>query len=170
MRGKRYDNEVKEKALTLIITDANISDISKELSIPRQTLVDWKAQALISEDNDQLKELRKQKKEDFVNKAWVILEKALRLADRRISTALNQEEQLAALIDELQLDKEINELTKQSIVTKLRTLQIQSVRDLSTLISTMYDKQALASGDETERLGVNLTFEAMQRELKQLSD
>lgn len=169
MRGRKYDDEIKEQALALLITDANITDVSRDLSIPRQTLVDWKAAAIASGDNEQLKELRKRKKEDFVKNAWLILDKALKLADRRISTALNQEDQITVLIEGVQLDGEINEATKQSLITKLRALQIQSVRDLSTLIGTMFDKQALASGDETERFEVNLTFEAMQRELKQLS-
>ena len=170
MRGKRYDDEVKEKALALLVTDVNISDISRELNIPQPTLRDWKAQAITCEDNDQFNELRKQKKAEFVVKAWAVLEKALSLADRRVTTALDLEEQIAALIEELQIDGEINEPTKQSLIAKLRALQIQSVRDLSTLVSTMYDKTALASGDETGRLEVNLTFEAMQRELKKLSD
>lgn len=154
-RGQKYDNETKEKALAMLATDNNVAEIAKQIGIPERTLRDWKKE---KEDDEEFAELRRKKKTEFVNKSWEVIEKALLLGKKRVERALNHEEELDNLIDEISADSEIHPLTKQALVSKIKTLQIQTVRDISTFIGTLYDKQALASGEannKTELAGPN---------------
>lgn len=124
MRGKKYDTETKERALAALAVSNNIDELSREMGIPSNTLRQWKKDAEKSED---FIELRKEKRAEFVEKAWETIGNALKLADRRIKNALESGEELP-------------------------------LRELSTYIGTMYDKAALASGEETERAEVRITM------------
>lgn len=124
MRGKKYDTETKERALAALAVSNNIDELSREMGIPSNTLRQWKKDAEKSED---FVELRKEKRAEFVERAWETIGNALKLADRRIKNALESGEELP-------------------------------LRELSTYIGTMYDKAALASGEETERAEVRITM------------
>lgn len=124
MRGKKYDTETKERALAALAVSNNIDELSREMGIPSNTLRQWKKDAEKSED---FIELRKEKRAEFVERAWETIGNALKLADRRIKNALESGEELP-------------------------------LRELSTYIGTMYDKAALASGEETERAEVRITM------------
>ena len=132
MRGKKYDTETKERALAALAVSNNIDELSREMGIPSNTLRQWKKDAEKSED---FIELRKEKRAEFVERAWETIGNALKLADRRIKNALENGEELP-------------------------------LRELSTYIGTMYDKAALASGEETERAEVRIT---MSGELEEFS-
>ena len=124
VRGKKYDTETKERALAALAVSNNIDELSREMGIPSNTLRQWKKDAEKSED---FIELRKEKRAEFVERAWETIGNALKLADRRIKNALENGEELP-------------------------------LRELSTYIGTMYDKAALASGEETERAEVRITM------------
>lgn len=124
MRGKKYDTETKERALAALAVSNNIDELSREMGIPSNTLRQWKKDAEKSED---FIELRKEKRAEFVERAWETIGNALKLADRRIKNALESGEELP-------------------------------LREISTYIGTMYDKAALASGEETERAEVRITM------------
>lgn len=132
MRGKKYDTETKERALAALAVSNNIDELSREMGIPSNTLRQWKKDAEKSED---FIELRKEKRAEFVERAWETIGNALKLADRRIKNALESGEELP-------------------------------LRELSTYIGTMYDKAALASGEETERAEVRIL---MSGELEEFS-
>lgn len=132
MRGKKYDTETKERALAALAVSNNIDELSREMGIPSNTLRQWKKDAEKSED---FIELRKEKRAEFVERAWETIGNALKLADRRIKKALENGEELP-------------------------------LRELSTYIGTMYDKAALASGEETERAEVRIS---MSGELEEFS-
>lgn len=124
MRGKKYDTETKERALAALAVSNNIDELSREMGIPSNTLRQWKKDAEKSED---FIELRKEKRAEFVERAWETIGNALELADRRIKNALVSGEELP-------------------------------LREISTYIGTMYDKAALAAGEETERAEVRITM------------
>lgn len=148
MRGKKYSDEDKEKALALLATNSNILEISKQIGIPESTLRTWKEQA---EKDEEFTKLRAKKKAEFVEKAWQSIEKALKLGERRLERALKHEAELDELIEEIEADSKMNGNLKATLIMKIRTLQIQGIRDISTFVGTLYDKQALAAGEATGR-------------------
>lgn len=162
MRGKKHPDEVRERALAALAVNNNVADVAVQVGLPEGTIKTWKLKNL---DNDEFIELRQQKKAEFIQSSWRVIEKAMKLAERRVTTALEGEETLNSLIEEIQQDKEISEKTKQSVVSKLQDFKLQNIRDLSTFVGTLYDKQALASGEATNRVEATLTFEQMMRQV-----
>ena len=81
------------------------------------------------------------------------IDKGLKLLDRRINTALEHEDELDELIDEIfTTDKEeISQDEKKALVNKIRSLQVQKLGEITTAIGTLYDKRALAKGETTQK-------------------
>lgn len=112
MRGKKYSDDIKEKAYALYATNGSFAETGKELGVPANTVSTW----IKNKPPDEFDELRAEKKRGFIEKADEIIDIALeKLKERLLSD------------DEL------------------------PVNHLTTVIGTMYDKKALASGSPTER-------------------
>lgn len=98
---------------------------------------------------DEFEEVRQRKKEEFINQAWETVQKALKLADKRFSKALEDEEAIEQLIDAVQ-DHDLTQAQKKTLVSRLNGLQMNNIRDIAIALGTIYDKQALASGEPTQ--------------------
>lgn len=151
-RGQKYPDDIKEKAFLLYATCGNYNEVSRELDVPITTIKGW----VDKKNPDELDELRKKKKEEFVDKASDIIDKGLRLLNRRLDRAIEHEDDLDKLIDEIyRTDKEeLSQEEKNRLVSKIRSLQIQNMRDITTAIGTLYDKRALAKGDSTDNQSI----------------
>jgi hypothetical protein len=160
-QGSKYTDEQKEKALALLATEPDIKKVISMTTIPRTTLQAWKAEAIVTGENENFVKLRQERKAEFVANSWRSIEKALQLAERRLDRALNQEEELDVLIDEIQMTnkEEMSQEAKNALISKIRALQIQTIKDISTFVGTMYDKQALANGDVTSKSEIDIKGE-----------
>ncbi|MGE5631395.1 MAG: hypothetical protein ACM3TR_09900 [Caulobacteraceae bacterium] len=74
------------------------------------------------ERTDEFAALRQRKKEEFIAEAWEVVKKALLATNMKIDTLLSDSESLAKV----------------------------NIRDLAVALGTIYDKQALASGEPTQ--------------------
>jgi uncharacterized protein YjcR len=95
MMGSKYKDDVKEQALAMLTT-MSYKEVSKNLNIPENTLRDWKKRE--DKINPEFVKLRTKKKEEFVNSAWNIIEKANKLIERKIERALSIEDDIDDLI------------------------------------------------------------------------
>lgn len=120
---KQHSEELKEKILAEIATGVPMTQLSKKYKIPVSTMGTWKTNARTK--SDEFENLRKERKEQFINKAWNLIEKAQSLMEKNLDSALMGEEKI-------------------------------DVGKLSTVVGTMYDKQALASDEATENVKVKL--------------
>lgn len=179
MNEIKYTFEDKERVYALYATGMAGREIARQLDIPQTTVVRWiketrtsgepcEPQTVVNQDGSKktidLEAMRTAKKVEFINSAWALITKSLQLADKRITRALEKEAELDALIDEIGAE-DMNDKQKSALISKLRELQIQGVRELSTLIGTMYDKAALASGDSTSKVDVSGSLTAADKEL-----
>lgn len=153
MRGSKTDDKLKEKALAMLATNMSMTKVAEELKIPLTTLSTWKKEA---EKDQEFVELRKKNKEQFVKEAWGAITDSVLLLSRRIKRALENEEELDELKEELIANADTPEQKKQ-IVNKFSALKFEDVSKLSSVIGVLYDKQALCVGEETQKVG--LTFE-----------
>lgn len=121
MRGKKYSDEIKEKAYLLYATCGSYKEVSNALKaegidVAPNTICGW----IKDKPSDELDELRREKTkeliEGFSDKAAGIIELAL--------------ERLEAELTDTEKNIPINHLT--------------------TAIGTLYDKCALARGESTE--------------------
>lgn len=86
-KGKKYDDEIKEKALAMLATCRDIEEISKQLKIPGRTLRDWKAAEIVKDGESDFARLRQEKKAEFINKAWEVIGLATEQVKKTIKDA-----------------------------------------------------------------------------------
>lgn len=149
MRGKKRGDEQREMALALLDTDRSVNSVAKELGLPYSTVRAWqiqhekdkdcaeirkqKANQAYQPDSQDIRQLREKRKAEFVERSWDIIRDAQFLLKRNLKKAIDNEDE--------------------------PTMQIDS-RSLSTVLGTIYDKQALASNEATQ----NVTVEGLKFE------
>ena len=146
-QGKKYNDDIKEQALALLSVNNNVGEVAKQLGLPYKTVYNWRNQP--SNDTPNLEKLRNENKEKFVNKSWEIIGKAQKLIDKRMNRAIEFEDEIDELIDRIAIDDSLTDAEIKSIITKIKKLKLESATELSTVIGTLYDKQALANKEAT---------------------
>jgi hypothetical protein len=149
-RGKQTPTEIREKCLSIVASTGNVSEASKQTGIPETTIRDWIKQ------NDEFAEYRANKKQEFIDKSWEIINKAQNLIDKRMNRAIEFENEIDALIDRIAIDDSLTDAEIKSIITKIKKLKLESATELSTVIGTLYDKQALANKEATSIVDGNI--------------
>ena len=217
-RGKKYSDEIKERAFALLATSNNVQVVADTLGLPYNTVKTWEKKFLmrnsecemrnndgefvkvrdenagaqareleagsevqfvsneVYEENNEvsdeairdglepttLNELRNQKKAEFVDRAWKMLERSQILLERRINRAYEQEDKIDAiirLIGERGGADKLTQTDRNELYKVLGEIKLESTRSLSTLLGTLYDKQALAAKEPTVNVGGVLKFE-----------
>lgn len=148
-RGKKTPPEVVYGIMASWAVTNNYKETSRELKIPVATV-----KKIVDENKNkpEFKKLCNEKKAAFAEKATDIIDKGMDLLNRRFERAIEQEESLDILISEIFATdrEEISQDEKKRLVNKLRALQLQDVKAITTAIGTLYDKRALAKGEATE--------------------
>ena len=152
MKGKKYDPEVKERALALLAVNDSVSKVARELNLPWSTVDCWKKEALKDADgNDGFVKLREQKKEEFIEGAWDIVMRSQRLITRRLDRAEKEEAELDRLLDEVECmsDEDISDAQRRVLVKRIMDLKLDDIGKLGTVMGTMFDKHSLALNQPT---------------------
>ena len=146
-RGRKTSEVKREQVKALLYLNPNATDaeIARETKLPNSTVHYIKKDVM---QTDEFEEVRRIKKEEFIRQAWETVQKALKLADKRFSKALDDEQAIEELIDAVQ-DHELTQAEKKKLVSRLNGLQMTNIRDIAVALGTIYDKQALASGEPT---------------------
>ena len=165
-RGKKTDNETIYKVMISMFSSNNFSETARQLNMPESTV------EKIYKDNKDKEEFVKlcgEKKEEFAEQATRIINKATSLMEQRIDLATEHENELEELIDEIWMTdkKEMNETKKKALVAKIAGMQLYSIKELSTAIGTMYDKRALAKGENTVNTSMTIKMDEKVEELSQ---
>ena len=158
MTGSKGDSATREKAYALFATEDNLSRIARELGVPDSTVRGWKKKYDEECAKDPVKaEARDEKKREFVSNCWGIMNDTVTVLARRIKRAMNEEDEIDRLIDEVTdeaVEKDLDWKKTQSIIGKVESLKCEDIVKLTTVLGTLYDKQALASGDSTVNANV----------------
>lgn len=168
MKGKKHNDDLKEKAFAMLATNNNVQVVATALNLPYTTVRQWKLiaekKAGINQEKNVIDrdleseyiELRNKKKSEFIDKAWELIDDSLAVASKRIKRARTLEDNIdivaAAII------KNAGKITEATgidwfglldIVKDLNAMKNPKIGELSTMIGTMYDKQALSNGEAT---------------------
>ena len=158
-QGKKYSDDIKERAYALLATGNNVQVVAEKLKLPYTTVMSWykKWQSENgSEKENNLVELRNKNKEKFVNKAWGLIMGSTSIAERRIERALYFEERIDTVADTIL--KHAESIARESgsswdevvnLVKELKGFKSFRLAELSSLIGVMYDKQALINKEAT---------------------
>ena len=178
-RGKKYNDDIKEKAFALLAVSNNVQYVADELGLKYSTVKTWEKQFLAksrefeekqsenpeggeetitNSDELDLVKLRKKKKEEFVNDSWNLIGKIKTLLERRLDRAIGSENVIDELLAEItSLDrKELTDAQRKSLYMKISTIKVESVKELSVVLGTLYDKQALANKEATSIVEGNI--------------
>lgn len=148
-KGQKYGDELKERAYAEYAICGNCNEVSRKIGVPYSTVKGW----INKKPPDELDKLRDEKKKEFIDSAGRIIKKGMDLLNFRLQTALDKEQEISRIIDEIASadPKEISDGVKASIIPKLRAMQVQDIKSIAITVGTIYDKRALAEGDVTER-------------------
>jgi transposase-like protein len=160
-----HSDAVKEQARALFMSGENCAEVARKIGVPYTTVKTWEKKwekESIDEDGNTLVEIRKRKKEEFAERAWDIIDKANDLLERRIDRALECEDEIDTIIDEV-MDagkEDLSDGAKKAIFYKLRSIKVDDIREIATVIGTIYDKQALANKEATSIVegGIQVEF------------
>ena len=180
-QGKKYNDDLKERAFALLACNNSVAYVAKELRLPYSTVKTWEKKFLaqseeltrkekeqnsgsvnneVTKQNNEhnLVKLRNNKKAEFVENAWSLIEKCETLIERRLSRAIEREEAIDSFVEEIaQIDREeLNETQRKILCTKLGSIKIESVKEIAVILGTLYDKQALANKEATSIVDGNI--------------
>ena len=132
-----------------------MSFVARELKLPRSTVKSWKEdydKKAQEDGEDTIAKLRQKKKEQFVEDAWRLVDKVKTILERRLDRAIQSEDKMDELLEEiLQLDyKQLTVQQRKALYTRISALKIEDIKALSTVLGTLYDKQALANKEATQ--------------------
>lgn len=151
-RGQKIDAALKEQAIALLATTNNIAEVARKLNIKENTLRTWKKhlEEGTSKESKDFVELREKKKKEFVESAWVNIELATSILNKRLARALIQEDLLDTMLAEAQKETVGSDARKQ-LAKNIASMRLDDISKVSTTLGTLYDKQALANGEATSR-------------------
>lgn len=150
-RGKKYSDEIKELAYALYASNGSKTETARRIkelkgvAVAVNTVSDW----INHHPPDGFEELRNEKKRGFIESANAIIDKGMEIMDRRFTRALEEEAEIDNII-EAASKADISQKEIESAIRRLKSLQLQDVKALTTAIGTLYDKRALALGESTE--------------------
>lgn len=158
MRGKKTAPELIYQVMTSYAITNSYNQTAKDLNMPYATVKDI---VKANQDEEEFIKLRQQKKDEFADKATEIIDKGLLLLKRRMDRAIEEEETLDDLIEEIWSmdDEDMSQQSKTATVNKIKNMQMHNLKDITTAIGTLYDKRALSKGEMTQNLGFATNFD-----------
>ena len=162
-QGSKYTDEQREQALAMLIT-MSFKEVSSSLNIPERTLRDWKENE--EKINPEFAELRNEKKKQFVESSWRIIEKANKLIEKKIDRALSAEEDIDKIMKKAKGNESLDKDDIVALTKNINKLNIENIGQVSTVIGTLYDKQALINKEATSCLGADKELEQVLKNLQ----
>ena len=152
-RGKKLKPQQVYDIMSSWAVTGNFAETSRELCYAVSTV---EVTVKKNKDKEEFIELVKQKRADFSARADKIIDKGLRLLDRQLSRAIDREDEIDELIDEVyEADEDVlSDRDKNETARRLSRLKLEDIKALTTAIGTLYDKKALSDGKATSNTEV----------------
>ena len=164
-KGKKTSIENIYKVMVGYASNRNIDDLSHSLDMPASTV-----RKIINDNKEKAEfvELCSKKSDEFVNKATEIINKGTSLLEKRLNIALDKQQELDLTLGLIMSaeKEEIDYKEKLAMAKQIGKLQLNSLSEITTAVGTMYDKRALAKGDNTSNQSITIK---MSNEVKELS-
>lgn len=168
VKSGKFPEECRARAEEMLIGGMTPPEVGQILRIEfptlqNQTVYYWRRK-LNERQPEAIPNARQKRKEEFARKAWDTIMTAQKLMDKRLRRALDHEEQLDRIVDEIDglPEEEMTTEDRRDLRRKMATIRVDDIAKLSTALGTLYDKQALASKDATEIVGGSLTVKKFE--------
>lgn len=154
-RGKKTSEEIVYQIMAIWSVTGSVSEAARQMDIPRTTVA-----KVVNEnkDKEQFVKLCHEKQKEFSDRASILINQGLTLLGRRFERALEHEAELDMMIDEIcDTNKTVlSQGEKDTLIRKLRALQVQDINAITKAIGILYDKRALDSGEATDRVSIDI--------------
>ena len=152
-KQRTYTDADREQAFAEYTVLGNWELVSRKMGFPVNTLKSWWRRH--PPDMDEYAEKRREVREGFIETASRAIENGAELINRRMELALKHQQELDDLLNDIP-DGELTAVQKQELRTKIRSLELYKLNEISTAIGTLYDKRALAQGQSTENTTIEI--------------
>lgn len=122
---------------------------------------------VIERNYEEFRKIQKEKKEDFLSRSNRIIDKMTNLLDRRVTRALDKEDEIDETIDFIfgidenaeDKDEKMTYKEKVALVKQLGRISLNSMNEITTSMGTMFDKtRMLQTGDESRTPSVTVNI------------
>lgn len=151
--GVALDDQAKERIKALLATGKAKNQIAKEVGVSWATV-----DKVSKEAPDEIESLREQKRAQFIDRLWSSMDEALKLADKRISLAIDANNKLDEL-SEVALDGGLDPKKALELQRAIDNITSVPLGQISTFIGTIYDKRALMLGESTANTTTTVKLE-----------
>lgn len=136
---------------------------AKQFNVSDTTVKD-----IIERNYDDFKKIQEEKKEDFLSRSNRIIDKMTNLLDRRVTRALDKEDEIDKTIDFIwgidenaeDKDEKMTYKEKVALVKQLGRISLNSMNEITTSMGTVFDKTRILQGgvenNETPSVTVNI--------------
>lgn len=151
-RGRKTSEKKKYEVMVSYACTNSYLATERETGVSDNTVKD-----IITQNYDEFKKIQEEKKQDFINRASMIVDKMTKLLDKRVTRALDKEEEIENIIDEIwnaPEDKDaegyLSRKEKLELVKKLNKISVNSMNEITTSLGTVYDKINKTSESESQ--------------------
>lgn len=139
---EQWTDKDRELALARYVETGNCYKTAKELDIPESTLRGWIKEA--NSSDDQIAKLREAQRAAMCTRAWEIIGIGTSVIEKRLRVADENQDELLALVKEIFSAKDMEFDEKMDLVKKIGAIALPNIKDISGIVTAMYDKQAHA--------------------------
>lgn len=136
----------KERVIAMYESGMSVPEIERITGKPHSTIYRWLNEYKTTDEGVEIEQKRAYCKQRFIEDAWEGLGGVMLATKTRIARIRDMELKAADIIEKLQ-DDSINDFERQEFLKQLEALKTASVGDLTSLINTLYERQAAASGE-----------------------
>ena len=99
---------------------------------------------------------QKENTDEFSEIASEIIRKGIKLLNRRFDRALDEEEELDAIIGEVLGSEELSQTEKNKLVQNIRTLQLYDIKAIASIVGSLYDKKTGQESGAAEDIKIDV--------------
>lgn len=141
-RGKKTDKKKEYEIMVSYAFTNSYRATARDLNVSAVCVRD-----VINRNYEEYLQIQTEKKQDFKSRATKIVDKMTQLLDRRVTRALDKDEEIENVINEIEnapedKDEEgyLSRKEKMDLVKKLNKISINSMNEITTSLGTVYDK------------------------------
>lgn len=155
---EHWSDAEREASIADYILSGNVYKTARNHGVPESTLRSWITE---SEKSTEVANLRDIQRAAMCGRAWEIINMGMSIIGKRFAIADERTDELERLIEEIFKTPDMEPEEKVEIAKKIAEISLPSVKDISGIVTAMYDKQEHAATgiDPSKRVfDVNITI------------
>lgn len=149
-KGVKTDKQTEYDIMTSYALTNSYNATGKEFNVSHTTVKD-----IIDRNYDEFVKIQQEKKEDFLSRSNRIIDKMTNLLDRRITRALDKEDEIDKTIDFIfSTDEKKDKITykeKINLIKQLNKISINNMNEITTSLGTIFDKTRILQNKDDSK-------------------